>query len=213
MQIDPPKTPVAGIVLAAGESRRFGRPKQLAPFHGRCLLKWVLEAALASELDRVVLVLGRDHAAILEALGPAGRHAKLEVALNPDAHAGQSTSLRTGLLKVSARYPAVVFLLADQPLVDALLINRLIAGLRGSARNICVPVHRGRRGNPAAFTRFFYPRLLGISGDKGAREVIAAHPEEVLAVEVEDSALFADIDTPADLARLEALRFGPPREP
>ncbi len=213
MQPETPKTPVAGIILAAGESRRFGGPKQLAPFGGRCLLEWVLDAALGSDLDRVVLVLGRDHAAIMAALGAGGRHAKLEVVINPETRAGQSTSVRAGLLKVSARYPAVVFLLADQPLVDARLINRLIAGLRGTRKNICVPVHRGRRGNPAAFTRLFYPQLLGVSGDKGARELIAAHPEEVLAVEIEDASQFADIDTPADLARLTALRFGPPQGP
>jgi molybdenum cofactor cytidylyltransferase len=213
MQPKTPRTPAAGIILAAGDSRRFGRPKQLAPFGGRPLLEWVLEAALGSDLDRVVLVLGGDQAAIQAALGAAARHDRLEVVSNPDPRAGQSASLRAGLLRVHAACPVAMFLLADQPLVDAGLINRVIAGLRGTRRNICVPVHRGLRGNPTAFTRLFYPQLLGISGDKGAREVIAANPDEVLAVEVEDPDLFADVDTPADLARLEALRFGPPVGP
>ncbi len=210
MRPETSQTPAAGIILAAGESQRFGRTKQLAPFGGRCLLEWVLDAALGSDLDRVVLVLGRDHPAILAALGGTVNHAKLEVVVNPDYRLGQSTSLRAGLLKVKARFPVVVFLLADQPLVDARLINRLIAGLCGTSKNICVPVHRGRRGTPTAFTRLFYPRLLGVSGDKGAREIIAANPEEVFAVEVEDPCLLADVDTPADLARLAAQRFGPP---
>jgi molybdenum cofactor cytidylyltransferase len=194
-------TPTAGIILAAGESSRFGQPKQLVKLHGRMLVAWVIDAALASRLEAVFLVLGRDHREIGDALG----HPKLEVVFNPRYHEGQSTSLTAGLFRIRDRFPAVMFLLGDQPLVDASTINRLLEKFRHSGKTICVPVHRGQRGNPALFSRAHYDDLAQLSGDKGARDIIAAHPDQVLEVPVADPALFLDIDTQADVDNVSRL--------
>ncbi|HSO61887.1 MAG TPA: nucleotidyltransferase family protein [Desulfobacterales bacterium] len=198
-------TPTAGIILAAGESSRFGQPKQLLELRGRMLVAWVLDAALASRLESVFLVLGRDHLEIGDALGQRVGHPKLEILFNPRYHEGQSTSLTAGLFSIRDRFPAVMFLLGDQPLVDAATINRLLEKFRHSGKTICVPVHRGQRGNPALFSRSHYEELARLSGDKGARDIIAARPDQVLEVPVADPALFLDIDTPADVESVSRL--------
>ena len=198
-------TPTAGIILAAGESSRFGQPKQLVELHGRMLVAWVLDAALASHLETVVLVLGRDHQKIGAALGQRVCHPKLELVFNPRYHEGQSTSLTAGLFRIRDCFPTVMFLLGDQPLVDAATINRLLEKFRHSDKSICVPVHRGQRGNPALFSRPHYEELARLSGDKGARDIIAARPGQILEVPIADPSLFLDIDTPADVEKVSRL--------
>jgi molybdenum cofactor cytidylyltransferase len=203
----PPESihPIAGIVLAAGRARRFGRPKLLAPLAGRPVIEWVLRAALASRLDRVLLVAAPAPEPLAEAVAAMDLPAAVEMVLNPAPDEGQSASLRAGLDRVAGPCPAVVFLLGDQPLVSPALIDRVIAGLEGSGRSICLPVHRGRLGNPVAFTRRHYAEILALRGDVGARSVVAAHPEARVEVEVADPRVFLDVDTPADLAAAAAL--------
>jgi molybdenum cofactor cytidylyltransferase len=199
------KTPTAGIILAAGAATRFGKPKQLLPLGGRFLIEWVLSAALGSNLDHVVLVLGCEHERIERSLGSSTGHPKYEVLVNPDYRSGQSTSLRAGLLRVRHAFPSAMFLLGDQPLVDAALINLLLEQYAGSEKPICVPTHRGVRGNPTLFARRFYPEILKLAGDKGARDIIAAHPDRVLAAEIPDPLVFLDIDRPGDVEPIAAL--------
>lgn len=199
------KGPTAGIILAAGESRRLGKPKQLIDLGGRPIVEWVVDTALASNLDRVVLVLGRDHRTILDLLADKAGHPRLEAVFNPRFEEGQSSSLRAGLLNVCDQFSAAMFLLGDQPLVDAALINLLLERFGTSDKTICVPSYAGRRGNPTLFGSPLYPLLLEITGDKGARQVIAAHPREVLEVNIEDPTPFLDIDTREDFERIDAL--------
>jgi molybdenum cofactor cytidylyltransferase len=196
------KGPIAGIVLAAGEAKRFGGCKQLAKLQGRPLVQWVLDAALASDLDEVVLVLGSRHRQVLETLGLGAAHPRLRVVVNPEFAFGQSTSLRAGLKEIGTACSAVMFLLADQPFVTPVVINLLLERYRRSDRLITLPVYRERRGNPCILARAFYADIRRITGDKGAREIIANHPAEVLEVEIPDPAVLMDVDLPADLDRL-----------
>ena len=199
------KTPTAGIILAAGESTRFGEPKQLLRLCGRFLLEWVLTAALDSNLDPVVLVLGCEHERIRRSLVSTTAHPKCEILVNPDYRSGQSTSLKTGILRIQHDFPSVMFLLGDQPLVDAALINLLVKRFAASEKPICVPTHRGSRGNPTLFGSSFYPQLLKLAGDIGARDLIAAHADQMLAVEIADPWIFFDIDRPPDIEKISRL--------
>jgi molybdenum cofactor cytidylyltransferase len=199
------KNPTAGIILAAGESRRFGAPKQLLRLAGRFLIEWVLTAALDSNLDHVLLVLGFEHERIRRSLASATIHPKCEILVNPDYRDGQSTSLKAGILRIRNEFPAVMFLLGDQPLVDAALINLLLERYKGSEKPICAPTHRGTRGNPTLFAGPFYSAILNLAGDTGARDLIADHPDQVLAVEIPDARVFLDIDHQEDVAKIAAL--------
>jgi molybdenum cofactor cytidylyltransferase len=199
------KTPTAGIILAAGESTRFGEPKQLLTLGGRYLIEWALAAALGSNLDHVVLVLGCEHERIERCLGSATAHPKCEILVNPDYRIGQSASLKAGILRIAHDFPSAMFLLGDQPLVDAAVINLLLERYAGSEKPICVPTHRGTRGNPTLWARPFYPAILKLTGDRGARGIIAAHPDQVLAVEIPDPLVFLDIDRREDVETIAAL--------
>jgi len=98
-----------------------------------------------------------------------------------------------------------MFILADQPLLDSATINLLIEHFRQSDRGICVPRCHGQRKNPTLFSAAYFDRLLSISGDTGARGIVAAHPGDLLFVDVERPDIFLDVDTPEDLDRVAAL--------
>jgi len=193
----------AGIILAAGMSQRFGQPKQLLKLENKHLLEYVLNVALASRLAKVVLVLGHEHEKILHTLGVQTNLPRLQIAINRRYPDGQSRSLQAGLKMVHKEFYSVMFLLGDQPRLQSSTIDSLLIRFWNSEKNICVPVHRGVRGNPTIFSRAMYCSLMAINGDIGARKIILENPEQVLSVEVGDPTEFVDIDSPADLAKIQ----------
>jgi len=199
------KSSIAGIILAAGASTRFGRPKQLLLLEGKYMIEWVLDAALGSRLDRIVLVLGDSHKKVLQALDQKLQHPKLTIEINPEFHRGQSRSLRAGLTKVKDGFAAVMFLLGDQPMINSAIINLLLETYQAVGKDICVPTYRGKRKNPTIFGHRLYSQLMEIRGDKGARELIDDNPNRVLTVEIEDPLCFFDVDTPGDFKQLKNL--------
>jgi len=199
------KKPTAGIILAAGMSTRFGGPKQLQKLKDRYLLDWVLDAALGSQLECLILVLGHHFEAIRKALGDSLHHPSLKVVNNPHYREGLSTSLRTGVSHIQHDFSSVMFLLADQPLLNSEIIDLLLARFHGSQKDICVPIYQGLQRNPAIFSNRFFNRLMSIEGDIGARKLIQSHPERVLYIEIDDPLCFFDIDTADDLKKLQSL--------
>jgi molybdenum cofactor cytidylyltransferase len=191
--------PTAGVILAAGESKRFGQPKQLLRFKDRYLIEWVLDAALESKLNQVVVVLGHAHDKILQALDQKLQHAKILIEINRGFKAGQSASLRAGLSKVKDDFAAVMFLLADQPMLNSEIINSLLESFWGASKDICVPTYKGKRKNPTLFRHRLYRQLMDLKGDIGARQLIENNPDHVLSVEIDNPLCFLDIDTHQDI--------------
>jgi molybdenum cofactor cytidylyltransferase len=176
----------------------MGRPKQLLDWGGRPLVRIAAEQAFAAGLDRVLAVVGAaaaDVAAALEGL-------PLAIVPCPDYAAGQSASLRAGVAALGAEVAAAVVLLADQPFVTAAIIARLVDAWRASGAPIVAPVYRGVRGNPVLFGRAVFQELLGVTGDIGARAVVAADRARVQLVPFDDDRPLLDIDTPEEYARL-----------
>jgi molybdenum cofactor cytidylyltransferase len=98
-----------------------------------------------------------------------------------------------------------MFLLADQPLVDAATINCLLDKFWSADKDIGVPTFHGKRGNPSIFSQKFYQHIMKIKGDIGARQIINAHPERVLEIEIKNPLLFSDVDTPEDFEKINKL--------
>ena len=188
--------PVAGIVLAAGESSRFGQPKQLLDWCGQPLVRRAAETALSAGLAPVVVVTGAHGAEVQRAL----EGLPVTLAHNPDWAAGQSTSLIQGLRALPETAGAAVFLLADQPFVSERLLEALIETHCQTLAPVIAPLVDGRRANPLLFDRATFPGLLALQGDVGGRAVAAHYP--ITYLEWLDRRLAEDIDTPEDYRRL-----------
>jgi molybdenum cofactor cytidylyltransferase len=191
---------IAAIVLAAGQSRRMGTLNKLTiDIDGKTMLRRVVEAVTASSAKPVIVVTGHEREHVEAAL--AGL--PVETVFNPDYAEGLSTSLKCGLTSLPATADGAIICLGDMPLVSARDLDQLVAAFNPvEGRAIVVPTRRGKRGNPVVIGKAFFTELAGIGGDIGARDVIAAHPEQVAEVEMEGDGVLTDIDTPQALAKL-----------
>jgi molybdenum cofactor cytidylyltransferase len=186
---------VAAVVLAAGESRRFGSPKPLARLGGRTLVERAARLALDARLSPVVVVVGHEAAAVRAALDGM----PVLIADNPNYRDGQSTSMHAGLAAVPPGTEAAVFVPVDQPWLRPDVLDALVARLTGPARAV-VPVVGGGRRSPVVFHRDAFPLLRRVTGDVGGRAVLDGLGEGLVEVAFDDDAPFRDVDTRADLS-------------
>jgi CTP:molybdopterin cytidylyltransferase MocA len=190
---------VAGLLLAAGEGRRFGRPKALVEFDGERLVDRGVRMLRGGGCGPVVVVTG---AAPIEVIGAV-------VVPNPDWQTGMGSSLRTGLSALPPGCQAVVVALVDQPRITADAVRRLLDAHAAGAR-VAVATYGGKPRNPVLVAREFFAAVAESAvGDVGARPFLRANPELVTPVPCDDVAAPDDIDTPDDLAALQGHRAPP----
>jgi Uncharacterized MobA-related protein len=187
---------VAGLVLAAGQASRFGAPKVLERLHGTTLLEHALGALERGGCAPVLVVLGA-HADLVRRTVPLPT-----TVCNPLWSTGMGSSLRAGLAALPSDVDAVVVALADQPLVGAGTVARLVSAGRAGAL-AAVASYAGRPRNPVLFARSVFEDVAAsVTGDRGARDWLRSHPDLVVPVPCDDVGDPTDVDTPADLARL-----------
>ncbi len=192
--------PIVGVVLAAGMSRRLGRPKQLLDLGGKPLIVHVIERATQSALDSVLVVTGHDSARVEGAL----RGLDVQTVFNPDFPAGQSTSLIAGINTLSSKTDGIVVLLGDQPLVSSEVISRIVERRRQHGNAIVMTGYGGVRSHPVLFGREMFNELCQVRGDQGARNVIRQHSGAVTVIDSEQQTPPDDVDTEEAYARLLA---------
>jgi molybdenum cofactor cytidylyltransferase len=181
------------VVLAAGRATRFGSVKQLAVVDGLPLVAHAVRAAHDAGLPDVLVVVGHEASSVAAAARLGG--AIVEV-VNPDHPEGQSTSLRAGLEAATAADAEVaVVLLADQPGIDPAVIRRVADAVGGSTEAARARYDDGW-GHPVALARRTWARLAGVTGDRGARGLLATLDLVEVAV---DGPTPADVDAPGDL--------------
>jgi nicotine blue oxidoreductase len=207
------RSAVAGVLLAAGQGSRFGRPKALVELDGRTLAERGVTMLRAGGADPILIVtgaarvdLGPDHQARIVYNGEwrTGMGSSLRAALRvlTELEVGQEAGLEVG---------AAVVALADQPLVGAEAVGRLIAAYQAGA-GVAVAAYGGKPRNPVLLAREHWLEVIAAAtGDQGARAFLHARPELVTLVECGDTGRPDDIDTPADLERIAVSRPGRPR--
>jgi molybdenum cofactor cytidylyltransferase len=193
---------VAALVLAAGQSRRMGALNKLvALVDGVPMVRATVKNIAASGVDRVVVVTGHEAARVREAL----HGLDVEVVHNPGYAQGLSTSLASGVAALGESVDAVLVCLGDMPRVSARHVQRLLAAFDPvEGRTICVPTHRGKRGNPVLWDRRYVEEMSQVRGDVGARHLIGEHEDQVCEVEMDDAGVLMDVDSPEALAALGA---------
>ena len=186
------------VVPAAGRSRRMGEgvQKLLLPLGGTTLIGQVVDALLASDLDKVIVVTGTD-GRVAEAL--SGK--RVTVVTNADADADMLSSVRCGLRALPHECDTVLVALGDQPGLTPHLVNEIIAAFRACGHGILVPTHQGRRGHPLVFSKRYGREVLTHYDGEGLRGLLRAHPDDVYEMPAPTAAVLHDVDRPEDYER------------
>jgi len=190
---------IAGLVLAGGRSSRMApRNKLLETVGGEPMIRHVAAAALAGRAQPVIVVTGHQAASVAAAL----RGLAVAIVANPDYANGLSTSLRAGLRALPACIDGALILLGDMPEVETSVLTALVAAFTDTSA-ICVPVRHRRRGNPVLWGSAYFAEMMGLTGDSGAKPLMARHETHLIEVEVATDSIFEDVDVPEDLARFK----------
>ena len=189
--------PIAGIILAAGESTRYGQPKQLLDWKGEPFVRAVAKTALQAGLSPVVVVTGANAKQVEYAV----KDLNVIVIKNEDWKSGQASSIKAGVRLLRARKAGgAIFLLADQPQLTASVLRALVEKHAEELYPIVAPMVMDQRANPVLFDRIAFPDLLTLEGDVGGRAVFHKHRVEYLPWH--DDRLLLDVDTPDMYQRL-----------
>lgn len=188
---------VAVIILAAGQSTRFGPDnKLLHSINDDPVIVHTAKVALNAGVKEVIVVTGHDADAVEEAL----KGLDVQVVRNATPHAGMGTSLAAGANAVRSLPNAVMIMLGDMPMIKPETLQQIVSEFApDNGPDIIVPVHDGRRGHPVLFGASYMPKLCALTGDTGARAILLNHPERVRAINVDDLGTLQDIDTQDDL--------------
>jgi molybdenum cofactor cytidylyltransferase len=197
-------TTIAIVILAAGESSRLGSPKQLLKYSGVPLLQHAAEAAQSSNVANVLVVLGAHADVINDALN----NAAVNTIVNTEWKEGMASTIRCGLQTLVEMHPkleAVIFMVADQPFVSADLLNNLVDMYRKEQHSIVASKYETTFGTPVLFGKQFFPELLQLTGDVGAKSLVRKYMNEAAFVSFPNGEI--DIDTVEDYQKAKDVRF------
>ena len=181
---------LSGIVLAAGSSSRMeGANKLLLPWQQQCVLQVVVERVCEVDLGEVIVVTGHQRVEVEEALSSY----PVRLVHNPDFAEGMAASIRAGV-EAAASEQGYLVALGDMPQIAGKTMLKVAEALT-NRKNIAVPVRNGRRGHPVAIGSAYRDGLLALTGDRGARSVLAKNAANVVEIPVEDEGIFVDVDT------------------
>jgi molybdenum cofactor cytidylyltransferase len=193
------------IIMAAGNSSRLGRPKQLLPYRGKTLLSHVVAEALAASLNPVVVVTGAHRAEIEDSL----RGQPVALAYNSDWETGMASGIVAGLRKalfVEPHLPAVIIAVCDQPYISAELFQLLAETYSVSGKVLIACQYSETVGTPVLFGRRYFEELSTLSGEVGAKQLLQRYPADVTTVSFPKGDI--DIDTEEDWRALPAVPVG-----
>ena len=195
-------TNIGVIILAAGNSSRLGRPKQLLSYNGRTLLQHSLQIAGASNANPIVVVLGADADIIKREINGVYVH----VVQNEDWQEGMASSIRCGInafRQITPNAEGVIVMVCDQPYITASLLNELITAHQKTGKPIVACSYENTFGPPVFFHHTFFDELLKLKGDVGAKNIIHQHADAVELISFPEGTY--EVDTEADYERIKSI--------
>jgi molybdenum cofactor cytidylyltransferase len=189
---------LAVAILAAGESRRMGKPKALLPFHGLTFVEHLVEVTRHARIGAMRIVLGAHAEDIRARLGVAPD----SLVINENWEQGQLSSIQCAIRSLPPD-PTEGLLLCpvDHPLVSANLIAQLIKEFDSTGKAIVLPTHNGKRGHPVIFRATLYGELLAASPEVGARAIVWAHPDNIAEVPTDEEGVILNLNDPETLKK------------
>jgi len=187
------------IILAAGNSSRLGRPKQLLPYRGKTLLTHVVAEVQAAELWPVVVVTGAFHIEVGDSL----RGQSVEIVFNPAWEMGMASGIVAGLSNMLSLHPdvdAVIIAVCDQPFISSALFLQLINTHDASGKGIIACAYADSVGTPVLFGRSYFEQLLALAGSEGAKKLLKQYPDDLATIAFPDGQI--DVDTWEDAEKL-----------
>jgi molybdenum cofactor cytidylyltransferase len=186
---------ISAIILAAGQSRRMGRPKMLLPWGTRTVIEQVITTFLAAGIENIVVVTGGTRELVEKVIEPY----PVQTAYNTDYAAGEMlSSLQLGLQALSNRAQATLIGLGDQPQVQERTVRLVCEAYRESQSRLVVPSFQMRRGHPWLVARPLWQELLALQPPESPRSFLNSHAAEIHYVDVETASILTDLDTPED---------------
>lgn len=193
---------IVAVVLAAGLSRRMGRPKQLLPFGRRTVLQTVVDMLQSVPVEQIIVVVGHRSDEVVTLLPPGVR-----AVVNEDYVSGMFSSVLAGLGALPPDTEGMLLLLGDQPQIRAEVVRAVIDRFKTGDRGLVIPETDGKRGHPVMIdVRKYADEMRRLDGSEGLKPVVRGHPEDTAIVAIEDEAILRDMDTPEDYERELKLR-------
>lgn len=188
---------IRAVILAAGESRRMGKPKLLLPYGEKTIIETVVERVVSSKVDGTLVILGSERETIEEKI----KNFPVKIVLNPEFRSGMLSSVQCGFKTVPEDTRAVLVVLGDQPAISSDIIDVLVEAYQKTGKGIVLPVYEKERGHPVIIDMKYKQEVLELSPDVGLRGTVYSHPEDILEVVVDTTNILQDIDDAADYER------------
>jgi molybdenum cofactor cytidylyltransferase len=195
------------IILAAGESRRMGQPKQLLPFGDKTMLEWVIDAFRSPRVDEIRVVLGYKADEIAKRIGsqagtPASAKAtagkpvppEIKVVKNARYQQGMFTSIQAGLRDLPKKTKLVMIAVCDQPRLKRETVETLIGKFEKERHKILIPSYNGRQGHPPLLRAEYAKEVLGMDESMTLKHFYAEHADDIARLVVADEGVLIDID-------------------
>jgi len=185
------------MILAAGESKRMGKPKLLLPFGEKTIIETIVETVVSSKVEKTLVILGSDRKKMEERI----KNYPVKIVYNRDFRSGMLSSVQCGFRALPEDIRAVLVVLGDQPKISTIVINKLIDAYKSSGKGIVLPVYKKERGHPVLIDVKYGEEVENLNPEIGLRGTVYNHPEDILEVEVETPSIFQDIDYESDYKR------------
>jgi len=185
------------MILAAGESKRMGKPKLLLPFGDKTIIETIVATIVSSKVEKTLVILGSEQGKIEEKI----KNYPVKIVYNRDFRNGMLSSVKCGFQALPEETRAVLVVLGDQPKISTTVINKLVTAYKSSGKGIILPVYNKERGHPVLIDVKYREDVENLSPEVGLRGTVYNHPEDILEVDAETPSIFQDIDDESDYKR------------